>query len=269
MSVNSSIFDLAGKSAIVTGAGLLGRQFTRALADAGASITVADIDKAAVVEAVAMSGESGRVAGDVVDVCDRGSIASLVRNVVQRSGSIDILVNAAAIDAKFSPGHRHEQSFEDQSVEAWNEALSVNLTGMFLTCQAVVPVMQRHDGGSIINIASTYGMVAPDQRIYVREGQPTQFKPACYAVTKAGVIGLTRYLAAYLAGTGIRVNSLSPGGVFAGHDEEFVRAYSYRTMLGRMARQDELNGAVIFLAADASSYMTGSNLVVDGGWTAW
>jgi NAD(P)-dependent dehydrogenase (short-subunit alcohol dehydrogenase family) len=161
-------------------------------------------------------------------------------------------------------------SFEDYPLDAWKAALEVNLTGMFLCCQAAVKPMLAHGKkGSIINICSTYGLVAPDQRIYQRDGQQTSYKPVYYSVTKAGVLGLTRYLSAYYAGTEIRVNALTPGGVFNNHDEAFLKAYTARTVMGRMANKDEMNGALLFLASDASSYMTGSNLVVDGGWTAW
>jgi 2-deoxy-D-gluconate 3-dehydrogenase len=154
-------------------------------------------------------------------------------------------------------------------VEAWRQALDVNLTGMFLCCQAASRPMGEQGSGSIINICSTYGLVGPDQRIYERPGQPPQFKPAFYSVTKAGVLGLTRYLATYFAGTQIRANALTPGGVYNNHDELFTANYSARTVLGRMANRDEMNGALLFLASEASSYMTGSNVVVDGGWTAW
>jgi 2-deoxy-D-gluconate 3-dehydrogenase len=160
--------------------------------------------------------------------------------------------------------------FEDFPLSEWNAALNVNLTGMFLVTQACVkPILERGNSGSIINVCSTYGLNGPDQRLYVKDGKRVAFKPVYYSVTKAGVLGFTRYLAAYYAGSDIRVNALTPGGVFNQHEEYFVSNYSARTILGRMARADEMNGALLFLASDASSYMTGGNLVVDGGWTAW
>jgi 2-deoxy-D-gluconate 3-dehydrogenase len=140
---------------------------------------------------------------------------------------------------------------------------------MFLCCQAAARAMLAQERGVIINICSTYGLVGPDQRIYQRQGQQTSYKPVYYSVTKAGVLGMTRYLATYYAGKNIRANALTPGGVFKDHDETFLQAYSSRAVMGRMAHRDEMNGALLFLASDASSYMTGANLVVDGGWTAW
>jgi len=138
-----------------------------------------------------------------------------------------------------------------------------------LCCQAVIPSMLRQGKGVIINLASIYALTAPDQRLYQHSGQPPQYKPAYYPVTKAGVLGLTAYLAAYYGRQNIRVNALTPGGVYNQHDDEFVHSYSARTMLGRMAHKDDLNGALLFLASDASQYMTGANLIVDGGWSAW
>jgi 2-deoxy-D-gluconate 3-dehydrogenase len=175
------------------------------------------------------------------------------------------------VDPKFDPDHHdnHSNAFEDYPLEAWNQALDVNLTGMFLCCRATVRPMLKGGQGVIINLCSIYGLVGPDQKIYQLEGEAARYKPVHYSVTKAGVLGLTKYLATYYAGKNIRVNALTPGGVFNQHHDDFVQAYSARAVLGRMAEKDEMNGALLFLASDASSYMTGANLVVDGGWTAW
>ena len=176
------------------------------------------------------------------------------------------------MDPKFDAENLEKQkgnAFETYPLDAWKQALDVNLTGMFLCCQAAVKPMLDQDHGVLINICSTYGLVGPDNRIYEKPGQPQSYKPVFYSVTKAGVLGLTHYLATYYAGKNIRSNALTPGGVYVNHDELFVKNYSARTVIGRMAHQDEMNGALLFLASEASSYMTGANLVVDGGWTAW
>ena len=207
-----------------------------------------------------------------VDITDPDSVRSLVENTQERFGGLDILVNSAAWDPKFDPENISEQganAFESYPLAEWRQALDINLTGMFLVCQAAAREMKTHGRGSIINLCSTYGLAGPDQRIYEKPGQPPSYKPVFYSVTKAGVLGLTRYIATYYAGTEIRCNALTPGGIYNDHDEAFTRAYSYRTVMGRMAEKHEMNGAVLFLASDASSYMTGGNLVVDGGWTAW
>jgi NAD(P)-dependent dehydrogenase (short-subunit alcohol dehydrogenase family) len=269
-------FYLKGRAAIVTGgAGLLGAEFCRTLAEAGACVGVVDLNTAAAEKVSAALGKGSHQAkAFTVDVTDPGSIAAMVAAVLAEFGRLDILVNSAALDPKFdsdavkrgiTPG-----SFEDYPLAEWNAALNVNLTGLFLMTQACVkPMLERGKQGSIINICSTYGLDGPDQRIYVRDGKRVAYKPVYYTVTKAGVLGFTRYLAAYYAGTRIRVNALTPGGVFNDHEEYFVKNYSAKTILGRMAERDEMNGALLFLASDASSYMTGGNLVVDGGWTAW
>lgn len=269
-------FDLTGQVAIVTGGpGLLGQEFCRTLSEAGAAVVVADINYLSAEETAHALREHGHQALAVeVDVTEQDSVRSMVDAAQQSFGRVDILVNSAALDPKFDPGALKSGStplgaFEEYPLAAWKQALDVNLTGMFLCCQAAVKPMLVQQRGVIINICSTYGLVGPDQRIYQREGKQTSFKPVYYSVTKAGVLGMTRYLATYYAGKNIRVNALTPGGVFNDHDETFLSAYSSRTVIGRMAHRDEMNGALLFLASDASSYMTGSNLVVDGGWTTW
>jgi 2-deoxy-D-gluconate 3-dehydrogenase len=273
-------FDLTGRVAIITGGpGLLGKEFCRTLAEAGASVVVADINAEGVNSTAASLIKAGyHCMGIATDVTEPESVHNLVNETIAVFGRLDVLVNSAALDPKFDPDALAEMAkreavsgaFEDYPLDSWKTALDVNLTGMFLCCQAAVkPMLAQGKKGSIINICSTYGMVAPDQRIYRRGGEQTSYKPVYYSVTKAGVLGLTRYLSAYYAGTEIRINALTPGGIYNNHDDEFLQAYSARTVMGRMARKDEMNAALLFLASDASSYMTGSNLVIDGGWTAW
>ena len=267
-------FNLKGNTVLVTGGGgLLGRQFALALAQAGANVMLADLayeaaaDQAEVIRAEGLSAEAL-----AVDVVDPDSTRAMVEQTLARFGRLDVLINSAALDPKFDPQHQSEQAanaFETYSLEAWRKALDVNLTGMFLASQAAVQPMLAQGKGVIINICSTYGINGPDQRIYIRPDGTRSYKPVYYSVTKAGVLGFTRYLAAYYAGKNIRVNALTPGGVYNQHDEVFVKAYSAKTILGRMANLDELSAAMLFLASDASSYMTGANLIVDGGWTAW
>jgi NAD(P)-dependent dehydrogenase (short-subunit alcohol dehydrogenase family) len=270
-------FDLTDRTAIVTGgAGLLGKEFCRTLAEAGAAVVVADLNEdAAAAEAEFLQKEGFRSRGIKTDVTDPQSVARTVASTLEAFGRLDVLVNSAALDPKVDPQALANRttplgSFEDYPLDAWNKALNVNLTGMFLITQAcVAPMLSQGKKGSIINICSTYGLNGPDQRIYRKGDRPQTFKPVYYSVTKAGVLGFTKYLAAYYMGTQIRVNALTPGGVFNQHDDTFVANYSAKTILGRMAQKDEMNGGLLFLASDASSYMTGANLVVDGGWTAW
>ena len=252
------------------GAGLLGRNYSQALSSAGAHVIVADIDYTRA-NAVAEALPCALGMAVSMDVTNSASIRQMVEKVNERFGHIDTLVNNAAIDPKFDilNGGAHRHSFEEYPLELWQQSLNVNLTGAFLCTQAIAPLLLASGHGSVVNVASIYGIVGPDQRLYRQDGMPLRFKPVGYSVTKSALIGLTKYLASYWAGSNLRVNTLTLGGVEADHDPEFVRRYSERTPMGRMARPDEYCGALVFLLSDASSYMTGANLVIDGGWTAW
>ncbi|MFT3892268.1 MAG: SDR family oxidoreductase [Anaerolineales bacterium] len=269
-------FDLSGRVAIVTGGvGLLGAEFCKTLAEAGASVAVVDLNASASQGTADTLTKSGyKALGVPTDITKPESVNAMVEKVLAEFGRIDILVNSAALDPKFDPDAAKKGimpgAFEDYPLDLWTSALNVNLTGMFLVTQACVkPMIAQGKKGSVINICSTYGLNGPDQRIYIKDGQRVAFKPVYYTTTKAGVMGFTKYLAAYYANTEIRVNALTPGGVFNNHEDYFVKNYSAKTIMGRMAKKDEMNGALLFLASDASSYMTGNNVVVDGGWTAW
>lgn len=274
----TTIFDkfrMNGQTAVVTGGiGLLGKEFCKTLAQAGADVIVADLNGAAAESVAAeIRGTGGKAFGVGVNVTDPASVEAMVDFALEKTGRLDVLVCSAALDPKFDNTQgKHLNDFESYPLKMWQDALDVNLTGLFLCAQAAVRPMKAQNHGVIINICSTYGLVGPDQRLYERPGQDPaqkQFKPVFYSVTKSGVVGLTKYLATYFAGTGIRANCLTPGGVFNNHDDVFNSQYSARTVLGRMAHKDEMSGALLYLASDASTYMTGSNLVVDGGWTAW
>jgi 2-deoxy-D-gluconate 3-dehydrogenase len=269
-------FDLTGWAAVVTGGvGLLGTEFCWTLAEAGAAVAVVDLDENATKKVADELNRDGyRAIGIATDITKPDSVQAMVASVLSKFRRLDVLVNSAGLDPKFDPEASAKGiapgAFEDYPLEQWNAAMNVNLTGMFLVTQACVrPMIAQGKKGSIINICSTYGLNGPDQRIYIKDGKRVAYKPVYYTVTKAGVMGFTKYLAAYYAGTEIRVNALTPGGVYNNHEEYFVKNYSAKTILGRMARKDEMNGALLFLASDASSYMTGNNVVVDGGWTAW
>jgi NAD(P)-dependent dehydrogenase (short-subunit alcohol dehydrogenase family) len=264
---------LRDRVAIVTGAaGLLGQEHCVALARAGASVVALDR------EGGALSALGDRLERDgtpalclTADVTDPEGLDTAREAVLARFGRIDVLVNNAAIDDKFAPDDELEQSsFEHYSLERFRRQLDVNVTGVFLCCQRFGSAMLRAGSGSIVNVASTYGMTAPQQDLYRDDrGNQLFYKGPAYPASKAAVIQLTRQLACDWGRRGIRVNCLSPGGVFAGQDEGFVRGYAGRTPLGRMANASDYRGALVFLASDQSLYMTGANLVVDGGWTAW
>lgn len=268
----SDIFDLSGKTAVITGgAGRIGASVSRALADHGASVAVVDIDSASA-EALAseITAATGRsVIGVGCDVASPRSVEDMVARVTKELGEIHILHNNAATQtdraAFFAP-------FENYDLDTWREVMSVNLDGMFLVAKTVGGAMAaQRSGGSIVQTTSIYGITAPDQRIYENGevGGHSMSLPAVYATSKAAIIGLTRYLATYWADAGIRVNALAPGGIGGDVNAEFEERYTARVPLGRMAHVDDLIGAMVFLASDSSSYMTGQTLVVDGGWTIW
>lgn len=263
---NEKLFDMSEKTVIITGAaGLLGSQYAEGLSDAGANVVLADIDYKTCKQISSKLSDKNNSENLAIklDLTNKKSIQEMVKKSKKRFSSIDVLINNAADqgDSKL-----RKTPFEDFPLKNWNHAIDVNLTGVFLCCQEVGKIMVKQHDGVIINIASTYGIVGPDQRIYGKSGQNSA---AFYAATKGSLINLTRYLAAYWQGKGIRVNTLSPGGVKKGQDKNFVKKYSQKTMLGRMANKDEYIGPILFLSSNASSYMTGSNLIVDGGWTAW
>jgi NAD(P)-dependent dehydrogenase (short-subunit alcohol dehydrogenase family) len=265
------LFELNNKTAIVTGAlGLIGKEHCKALSEAGANIIVADLSESSCEKfAGSLSTES---LGIFLDVTQPESIKNLRDQVLNRFGHIDILVNNAAINDMFeNPKAASEQSkFENYPLELWQKSVDVNLTGVFLCSQILGTEMAKQKSGSIINLASTYGITAPDQSLYKNEdGSQSFYKPPAYSATKGAIIMFTKYLAAYWGKDGVRVNTLSPGGVENSQDEYFIEKYSCKTPLGRMANSGDYKGALIFLASDASGYMTGANLVVDGGWTCW
>jgi len=268
--MENKLFNLQGKVALVTGAaGLIGKNHCRALANAGATVICADrvaSDCAALVQELGAPNLAVSI-----DVTDELALKKVAAELIARFGKIDILVNNAAINDMFeNPALAAEQSkFEHYPVEMFRKSLEVNVTGVFLCSQVFGRYMAEAGSGSIINVASTYGMVGPDQSIYVdRSGKQAFYKSAAYPATKGAVINFTRFLAAYWGHKGVRVNTLSPGGVENGQDAWFIENYSAKTPLNRMAMPTDYMGAVVFLASDASAYMTGANLVVDGGWTA-
>ena len=263
-------FSLTGRVAIVTGAvGLIGRNHCQALAEAGASVVVADLNETAAQNFAAELGDSHLGIG--LDVTNEATVKQARDRIMERYGRIDVLVNNAALnEAVENPAMALDlTAFENFPVAQFRASLEVNVTGVFLCSQVFGSVMAQQGKGSIINVASTYGLVGPDQSIYRNEaGEQTFYKTAAYPATKGAVVNFTRFLAAYWGQKGVRVNTLSPGGVENSQNEFFVKNYSAKTVLGRMAQPDDYQGAIIFLASDASAYMSGANLVVDGGWTA-
>ena len=274
----NDLFDLTGRVAAITGgAGLLGRKHAEAIAEAGGIPIIADLNAAAAEDAARAIREQyqGDCLGIAVDITRRESIEAFLQTVLQRFNRIDILINNAANNPKVEekrPGQEEWSRFENFSLDAWQADLQVGLTGAFLCSQVIGSAMAARGGGVILNIASDLAVIAPDQRIYRKEGLPEEaqpVKPVTYSVVKAGLLGLTRYLATYWAGQHVRVNAISPGGVYNGQPDEFVQKLTSLIPMGRMAHIDEYKGAILFLVSDASSYMTGGNLIIEGGRTVW
>jgi NAD(P)-dependent dehydrogenase (short-subunit alcohol dehydrogenase family) len=274
-----SRYDLTGRSALVTGAGgLLGRQHVAALVEAGARVVVSDIglkQAEAAISTIRESSPSSELIAAALDVTSLDSVRAVADDLASRSIPIDILVNNAAIDPKVTsaPGVMHSSRFEAFPVPQWQTEIAVGLTGAMLCAQVFGSAMASRGHGVILNIASDLGVIAPDQRLY-RQPQVTReeeqpVKPVTYSVIKHGLIGLTKYLATYWADKGVRVNAISPGGVFNNQDPAFVERLTRLIPMGRMADADEYRAAIQFLCSDASSYMTGQNMVMDGGRSVW
>jgi NAD(P)-dependent dehydrogenase (short-subunit alcohol dehydrogenase family) len=252
-------FSLGEKTVVVTGGtGLYGLPFARALADAGAHVVVTSrSERSAIDAATLLSAAGGHVSGMALDLADPVDITRFVAELESRHGAVDVLVNNAV--------HRAGRGLDDTTAEDWDATSAVNSRGLFLITQAVTAGMADRRRGSVINIGSIYGLVAPDFSIY---SGTSMTMPLFYAYDKAGMVGFTRYLAAALGPSGIRVNCLCPGGLRSeGQPDEFVEAYEARVPLGRLATEDDVIGALIFLASDAAAYVSGAVLPVDGGWS--
>ena len=257
------LFDLSGRVAVVTGgSGQLGAVYTAGLAERGMRVASLDVTTGETLEGVR--------AYDC-DVTDRGAIEQALAEIEAEWGSPHLLVNNAGLDSPPDAPAEEVGPFETYPEASFDAVLDVNVKGAFLCCQVIGGAMARKGRGSIVNVSSIYGLLSPVQDLYAfrRERGETFVKPVAYSVSKSAVLNLTRYLATYWAGAGVRVNTLTLAGVWNDQAPEFLEAYSARVPMGRMLQADEALGALVFLASDASSYVTGSNVVVDGGWSAW
>lgn len=262
-----NLFDLTGRVAIITGgAGLLASEHAIALQAHGATVVLADFNTDKCKAAVDVLQKEGTTAyAAYCDVTSKESWEQLLQQVIDQHGKVDILVNNAGFTNQ-SKSANFDAAFPDFPLEDWNAIMNVNLTGTFLGCQVVGKHMLHNKRGSIINIASLYGVVSPNHRIYPGTGIS---QPVAYSVSKHGVVALTKYLATLWADQGVRVNALTPGGIFNDHKGLFLERFQQLNPIGRMSDKTELRGGIVYLASDASSHVVGHNLVIDGGWTAW
>jgi NAD(P)-dependent dehydrogenase (short-subunit alcohol dehydrogenase family) len=270
------VFDLTGRVAVITGGGgLLGIQHAIVLMRAGAQVVLADIDSDRTQTQIRtqLASFQGLVSVHQADITQSVQVEGLRDAVLNRHGRVDILINNAANNPQVeNPQGQAWSRLEHFPLAQWQADLSVGLTGAFLCSQVLGSEMARRGAGVILNVASDLAIIAPDQRIYRRDGLPEHLqpvKPVSYSVVKTGLLGLTRYLATYWADRGVRVNAISPGGVSNQQPDTFVQRLTNLIPLGRMANLSEYQGAILFLCSDASSYMTGSNLVIDGGRSCW
>lgn len=263
----NNLFDLSGKVALITGgAGLLASEHARALLEFGATIILADMHEEKCIDVVkALNKNHEKVFSIKMDVTKKESWENVLAALKNTFGRIDILINNAGFTNQ-SRTKDYDASFENFSLDDWNSILHVNLTGTFLGCQVIGNHMLENKNGSIINMASMYGVVSPHHTIY--EGTNIS-QPVAYSVSKHGVIGLTKYVAALWAKKGVRVNSITPGGIFNEHSGLFLKRFEQLNPIGHMCDKSELRGAIVYLASNASSHVIGHNLVVDGGWTIW
>jgi NAD(P)-dependent dehydrogenase (short-subunit alcohol dehydrogenase family) len=262
------MFRLDGQVSLITGAaGLLGEQHAIALSDFGAHVILADRNVEVCEQRASqiMAHHPVQALALQCDVTQKASWQALLERILSQFGRVDILVNNAAFTTESRSAH-YDAPFPDFPLEDWQQILDVNLTGTFLGCQVIGQQMLAQRSGSIINMASLYGVVSPNHRMYPGTGV---HQPVAYSVSKAGVIALTRYLASLWADQGVRVNCITPGGVYNQHPDLFASRYASLSPMGRMAQRDEMRGALIYLASSASAYCTGHNLVVDGAWTVW
>ncbi len=272
--MNTGLFNLENKVIIVTGGmGQLGRRFVHVLAECGARVAIFDIaaDDDAVTSQFGNLLDAGSVIVTHCDITSRVSIEKALNIVIDKWEVPHGLVNNAALDSPPDASADENGPFETFPESSWDKVMEVNSKGVFLACQVIGGAMAAEERGSIINVSSIYGVVSPNQNIYEyrRNGGEQFFKPVAYSASKSSLLNLTRYLATYWGPKGVRVNTLVLGGVYNAQPEEFLEGYCSHVPLGRMADDTEYNGSVIFLLSNASSYMTGATLIMDGGWTAW